>query len=288
MAKSISKMISEKENLMVVDGLNLAFRWKHNGTKNWASRYLETINSLAMSYKAKHIVVLGDAGSVWRKKLSPEYKANRKELIKKQTLEEAQAFKEFLEEFDRMVELLSHQKNISFFKFKGIEADDIAGYIVKQYNLLYPHIWLISSDKDWDLLVSDKVSRFSYRTRKEIRIDNWDTHYDYKPEDHISIKVLMGDNGDNISGVAGVGEKRAYNLIKEYGSAYDIYDQIPLPTRYKYIINLNEFKENILLNYELMDILTYCDEILGKNTEIVDSVLFKAFNEQLWEALNEY
>jgi 5'-3' exonuclease len=149
-------------------------------------------------------------------------------------------------------------------RFEQTEADDIAAYIVKNISSIpINHIWLISSDKDYDLLVSENVSRFSYVTRKETTIDNWNTHYDCDPSDYISIKCLTGDTGDNIKGVEGVGPKRALDLVKEYGSAFDIAAAIPIQSKYKYIQSLNQCKDRILLNYQLMDLLTYCDEALG-------------------------
>ena len=36
----------------------------------------------------------------------------------------------------------------------------------KRYGL--ERIWLVSSDRDWDLLVQENVGRFSYVTRKEV------------------------------------------------------------------------------------------------------------------------
>lgn len=249
------------ENLLIVDGLNLAFRYKHANKKNFTEDFIRTISSLGNSYEAKKIVVLGDGGSFYRKNLYPEYKKSRAELRAKQTEEEAQDFKEFVEEVDKALVLLD--KIYTSIKIIGVEADDIAAFITKYYSNEYEHIWLISSDKDWDLLVNDKVSRFSYRSRKEITADNWSTHYEYNLEDHISIKVLQGDKGDDVPGVEGIGEKRAYTLIKQYGTAFDIYDLLPIQSKYKYIENLNKFKENIILNYQLMDLITYCDEAIG-------------------------
>ena len=151
-------------------------------------------------------------------------------------------------------------------RYQGVEADDIAAHLVKykeKYNL--GSIWLISSDRDWDLLIKEDVSRFSYVTRKEVTLENWDTHYDCTPEEYISVKCLMGDKGDNVAGFPGIGPKRAVSLVKEYGSAYDIYEAIPINSRYKFIQGLNENPDQILRNYELMDLITYCDDALGKN-----------------------
>lgn len=251
---------NEKTNLLIVDGLNLAFRYKYANKKNYCSEYINTVLSLANSYDAVDIIVLGDGGSTYRKEIYPEYKGNREALRAEQSEQEEKDFKEFLEEFNNTFEKISEVAKT--FRFYGVEADDIAAYLVKQYKHKYKHIWLISSDKDWDLLIKDTVSRFSFVTRKEISLDNWNTHYDYQPEEHISIKVLMGDKGDNIPGVAGVGIVRAKNLVHEYGSAYDILSNLPLKGTSTYIKNLNNF-ENIELNYELMDLETYCEKAIG-------------------------
>ena len=256
-------------NLLVVDGLNLAFRYKYANKKVFAFEFIKTVESLANSYGARDIVVLGDGGSTYREALLPTYKGNRKELREKQTEQEADDFKDFINEFQNAFEQLGEMYYT--FRFKGVEADDIAAYLVKKYSMKYEHIWLISSDRDWNLLLDENVSQFSYVTRKEFTVENWKEYYDYEVEDHISIKVLMGDKGDNVPGVPGIGPKRAATLIKEYGTAYDIYASLPIESTYKYIKSLNEFGDKLLLNYELMDLPTYCDEAIGKeNIKMID------------------
>ena len=249
------------ENLMVVDFLNLCFRYKHANKTHFTAEIISTIQSLGNSYGAKKIVIAGDWGSKWRKDMYPLYKANREEMKAKQTDKEQAAFMEFLEEANRAMDALKEYYTV--FKFKGVEADDIAAFLAVNYADDYEHTWLISSDKDWDLLIKPNVSRFSYVTRKEITWDTWGAHYEYAPEEHISVKVLQGDSGDNVPGVKGVGIKRAVSLINEYGSAYDIYDQLPIDSKYVYIKNLNDFGEQLLLNYDLMDLETNCRAAIG-------------------------
>jgi len=133
---------------------------------------------------------------------------------------------------------------------------------------------LISSDRDWDLLVQDNISRFSYVTRKEVTVNNWNDHYDFEPEDYISIKCLTGDSGDNVAGVPGIGPKRAVSLVTEYGSTYDIIASIPISGRYKYIESLNQCKDQLMLNYQLMDLVTYSEDAIGiENCKQIDETL---------------
>ena len=259
-------------NLLIVDGLNVAFRWKHQNILDFKYDYIRTIESLAKSYKAGTIIVCADGGSSYRKEIFPEYKANRKERFADQTEQEAREFEMFMAEFQDTLTLLKERHPV--FHFRGVEADDIAAYITQKIN--YDECWLISSDKDWDLLISDKVSRFSTVTRKETTVHNWDEHYDFEIEDYISFKCLCGDKGDNVPGVPGVGPKRAVQLMEQYGNIFDIYDACPLEGKYKYIQAVNENAEQLLTNVELMDLVTYNEDAIGQeNIKVIESTLGK-------------
>lgn len=257
-------------NLLIVDGLNVAFRWKHQNILDFKYDYIRTIESLAKSYKAGTIIVCADGGSSYRKEIYPEYKANRKERYAEQTEQEAKEFEMFMAEFQDTLTLIKQKYPV--FHFKGVEADDIAAYITKNFD--FDDCWLISSDKDWDLLINEKVSRFSTVTRKETTVHNWDEHYDFDIEDYITFKCLTGDKGDNVPGVPGVGPKRAVQLMEQYGTVFDIYDACPIEGKYKYIQAVNENAEQLLQNVELMDLITYCEDAIGEdNREVINRTL---------------
>jgi len=257
------KIGGDSGTALVVDALNLAFRWKHQGRTDFRHDYVAVVKSLANSYNCGNVIITADWGSSsYRKEILPEYKQNRKDKYATQTEEEKQAFIDFFEEYEETLELLAEEYQV--LRFKGVEADDLAAHLVKRkkdYGL--EDVWLISSDRDWDLLIQEGVSRFSYVTRKEVTIDNWSDHYNVTPEEYISFKCLTGDKGDNVPGISGIGPKRAEGLIKDYGDAMTIYDNIPLSGSYKYIQELNANAEVLLKNYELMDLVTYCDEAIG-------------------------
>lgn len=278
MSKSFNKITeSTKGTVMVLDSLNLAFRYAHRKDLHFKEDYIRTVESLKKSYKADQVIILSDWGSSsYRKEIYPEYKQNRKDKQEQQSPEEAAYFEKFFEEYLRVIEYYTNESTYPTFRFKGVEADDIAAHIVKnKANYGFDEIWLISSDADWNLLIRHKVSRFSYVTRKEVTLENWAEHYDFSPETYISIKCLHGDSGDNVPGVPKIGPKTAAKLAEQYGSALDIADAIPLPGKYVYIKNLNEFgAENIRRNYYLMDLISFCDEAIGKeNIKEIKSVL---------------
>ena len=251
-------------NLLIVDGLNIAFRWKHQGVTDFKYDYARTVESLAKSYNAGTIIITADGGSSYRKAIFPEYKANRKEKYAEQTPQEEKEFEMFMAEFSNTLTLLKEKHTV--LQFKGVEADDIAAYIsmnLDEFN--FDECWMVSSDRDWDLLINDRVSRFSTVTRKETTVHNWDEHYDFDIEDYITFKCLTGDKGDNVPGIPGVGPKRAVQLMEQYGTVFDIYDACPIDGKYKYIESLNENAEQLLVNVELMDLITYSEEAIGKD-----------------------
>lgn len=276
MSKTFTQVTESENTLMIVDSLNLAFRYKHSGATDFAEDYLRTVQSLKKSYKASKVIIAGDQGSSsYRKAIYPDYKQNRKDKFAEQTDAEKAAFELFFEDFTKTLDHIAEQTDYPVIRLPGVEADDIAAYIVgKKSKLPVDNIWLISSDRDWDLLVQDNVSRFSYVTRKEVTVDNWNTHYEFSPEDYISIKCLTGDSGDNVAGVPGIGPKRAVSLVTEYGSTWDIIASIPLAGKYKYIQELNKCKDQLILNYKLMDLVTHCAEALGdENCKQIDQIL---------------
>lgn len=265
--------VKETSNLMIVDAFNLAFRYK-DVEKPFVEDYIKTISSLGRSYNASKIILAADKGvSSFRTSIFPEYKANRTEKYSNQSEEEANKFKEFIQEYKKALDEASNKWDL--LRFDNTEADDIAAYIVSKEELQnkYEHIWLISSDKDWDLLVSNFVSRFSFVTRKETTLDNWIDHYDFDKEYLLSFKCLNGDQGDNINGVDGVGKARANQLFQVFGKIDSLLDSLPLPSSPSYYKSVNASRDILYRNLQLIDLVSFCRDALGDNTEIIDKIL---------------
>ena len=151
---------TEKNKTLVVDALNLAFRWKHQGRTDFVEDYIQTVLSFAKSYKCSNIIITADQGSSsYRKVILPSYKQNRKEKYESQTPEEAEQFKKFFAEYERTLSILS--QTCTVVRKQSTEADDLAAHIVKhrsKYGI--GDIVLISSDRDWDLLIQEGVMGF--------------------------------------------------------------------------------------------------------------------------------
>ena len=252
----------DPSRLLVVDTLNLTFRYKHGKIRDFGTHLITTVNSLAKSYSCGSVLLLSDKGSSeYRKALHEGYKGARKEKYATQTEQEKEEAEQFFEDFEEAWGQASEVFPTA--RYKGVEADDLAAATVAKAK--YDHIWLISSDKDWDLLVDPQVSRFSYVTRKEVTFDNWEEHYDVPIEHYSTYKCLMGDSGDSVPGVEGVGPKRAQAIIEQYGDLETIIANMPLPGKYKYIQKINESHDLLLLNSKLMDLHKHYKEAIGKH-----------------------
>lgn len=256
--------LAARNNLVIIDGLNLGFRFQSQAGKSFASSYLNTVQSFAKSYSARDTIILSDKGkSIYHTNLHPEYKKAREDKRAAMTQEEVAKQKVFFEQFNESLELC--KTVLPVFVHRGVEADNMAGVIV---NIAlefgnYDNIWLISTDGDWDTLLQPKVKRFSYKTRREYTVDTmYEEHGVDSVEQFISLKAVMGDPGDSINGVDGIGQKRGYGLLREYGSALDLVDALPIPGKQVFIQNLNKSGDLILRNLALVDLPSFSADAL--------------------------
>ena len=79
MAKTFQKLTStDPKTVMILDSLNLAFRWKHSGETDFLEAYIKTVESLRKSYNCGKVIIACDKGSSsYRKTIYEDYKQNR-------------------------------------------------------------------------------------------------------------------------------------------------------------------------------------------------------------------
>lgn len=130
------------------------------------------------------------------------------------------------------VKQLLDAMNIRRLELAGYEADDILGTLSLEAEKDGFEVVLITGDRDSMQLLTDKVriklpiTRSGRTETEEYNEITMEEKYGIKPLQLIDIKGLMGDSSDNIPGVAGIGEKTAYDLIKRFGSIESIYENI--------------------------------------------------------------
>lgn len=141
---------------------------------------------------------------------------------------------------------------------EGYEADDILGTLANICESTGNECVISTGDRDSLQLISDKTRVLLAATKMgKPEITNYTKEalfekYGLAPEEMIELKSLMGDSSDNIPGVAGVGEKTATDLIKNYHSIDYIYENLEnLDIKDGVKLKLINGKESAFLSREL-------------------------------------
>ncbi|MBQ4543444.1 MAG: DNA polymerase I [Clostridia bacterium] len=149
-----------------------------------------------------------------------KYKANRKGMPD-----------ELRQQMPLLKEVLSAM-NITMISKEGFEADDLIGTVSEICGEQGVKCVILTGDKD-DLQLASHTTTIKLVTTKggttstvDYDYDSFLKEYEITPTQFIDVKGLMGDSSDNIPGVAGIGEKTAFSLIKQFGSIEKIYENI--------------------------------------------------------------
>lgn len=151
---------------------------------------------------------------------------------------------------------------IPVFAKEGVEADDLIATICtmapKQEKDL--EIYILTGDLDNLQLVNDKVR--VYTSGKGIKdtviydINKVRERFGVEPGQMNDFKALTGDPSDNIPGVEGVGKKTAAEIIQQYGTIKNLYEELATDTavlKPKVKEALKNNKANALLSRELVE-----------------------------------
>ena len=219
-----------KKRAILIDGNNLLFRsyyaTAYNGnlmknSKDFPTNalygFVNMINKILNEENPEYIMVAFDKGKNFRHDKYENYKAGRIETPN-----------DLLKQFPYAYQILEAM-GITALNLENYEADDIIGTFARMAdeNDLYDAT-IISSDKDLLQLISKEVNVKLLKQSGYILMNTEVFRETYKcdPIKMIDLKALMGDSSDNIPGVKGIGEKTAINLISEYGSLEEVYNNI--------------------------------------------------------------
>ncbi|MFN2438778.1 MAG: 5'-3' exonuclease H3TH domain-containing protein, partial [Chitinophagaceae bacterium] len=178
--------------------------------------FTNTVIELINSQKPTHMAVCFESATpVERNTEYTEYKANRQEA--------PEDISASIPDIRRILAAL----NIPTLDSAGFEADDVIGTLCKQAEKLGYEVYMVTPDKDYGQLVSEKIKIYKPGYQggvveimgpKEIT-EKWCIK---DVSQVIDMLGLMGDAVDNIPGIVGIGQKTACKLIGEYGSLENI------------------------------------------------------------------
>ena len=213
------------EKLVLIDGNSLlnrafyatpVFTTKDGMPTNGVFGFIKLLLKIISDKKPTHVAVAFDVHApTFRHKEYLDYKAGRKPMPE-----------ELAVQFPVLKEVLQTM-GVCICEMSGYEADDIIGTLAKRFAI---PTYIYTGDRDAYQLV-DETTTVCYTKRGvtdllELTAKNFKDEIGLMPKQIIDLKALMGDKSDNIPGVAGVGEKSAYNLLTEYNTLDGIYEHI--------------------------------------------------------------
>lgn len=263
--------------MIIIDGNNWCWR------ANWVGRDLTSkgrrtgvlhvgfsmLQAMGELFPPQRVMFLWDSKNSWRKKLYPEYKANR-EVDPERVKERGEVYKQIA-----LFRQVTQAIGITQVEQDGLEADDLAGIIASTCQKSGRPLIMISSDKDWYQLLNENnkiVKGWTGKKLEEVTKTHVLEKYGVPPVDWPKYQALLGESGDNIPKVRrGIGPVTALKMLtlgielsKEELVQYEFNLQLTtLRTTgslvYKWPEQTTEgwkFLEAILENYDLSELWT--------------------------------
>lgn len=212
-----------EKKLLLLDGMAIVYRAYYALNRNPRINskglntsavlgFTTTMYDLIRSQKPTHIGVAFDLQApTFRHEKFEQYKANRDAMP-----EDIQLALPYIKEIIRGFE-------IPILTCEGYEADDVIGTLSKKAEKEGFEVLMVTPDKDFGQLVSPQISmyRFGRMGRPDEILGENEIMEKFsvaRCEQVIDILGLWGDASDNIPGIPGIGEKKAKQLVAEFGS----------------------------------------------------------------------
>jgi 5'-3' exonuclease len=202
------------------------------------------------------IVFDGRGGSQRRRKIYPQYKANRKPPVRLNRAydmttaeQEAENMKWQLVSLIEVLECLP----VTVFALENVEADDVIAYLSQLVTQEGGESIIYSTDKDFFQLASDNVKIYNPIKKKtfsqEVILEDYGIH----PKHFHFFRALNGDKSDNIDGVKGVGETTLKKYLPEIADPTVEINLDMIEQKYAGQKKVPKMITNILANKKLVD-----------------------------------
>lgn len=201
------------KKVVIVDGNNFFTRMyfvSKKVTNDPLGFIIENICSLKNKYLDYRFVFTFDTcKSERRLREYPEYKGKRKSSLDEH---EYESFKETLNNFIE----ITKASGCTVLEGDGYEADDYIARISQMLKIKH-EVVIISTDIDMYQLIDKTVKVFDPFKGFFIDIDNFENIVGVNRKFFLDYKCYIGDDSDNIPGIAGIGPVTAAKLISLYG-----------------------------------------------------------------------
>ncbi len=270
------------EEIYLIDGSAYIFRAYHamgglSNSKGFPTGAIFGFTNMIMkTLKDKSptriAVVFDTPGPTFRHEMYPLYKANRPE-----------APQDLVVQIPKILELVQAYR-LPMLSIAGYEADDIIATLTQKARSLNWRVVIVSADKDLTQLVCDRVAMWDPQKDALYDAKGVKDKFGVLPEQILDYLSLVGDSSDNIPGVRGIGPKTAGNLIQDFGSLQQIYDQIDRITKPKLRESLITNRDKAFLSRDLAKL----DEDVPIDVDIDNLVMLEPNQELLREMFREF
>ncbi len=265
---------SKNSHLLIIDGLNTFIRvfsavpalnddGMHIGG---VTGFLRSIAAVIRQHKPTRCVIVfdGKGGSVRRRQIYPDYKANRANKTAFNRYKEFASLQDEQEsmkrQFGRMVEYLQCLP-ITTLAIDNIEADDAIAYIANEiFTKQENRATIVSTDRDFLQLVNNRISVWSPVKKKMYTPDTIREEFGIDSQNYLLYRAITGDKSDNIPGINGIGLKTLINripIITEH-KQIEVEDIIEyannVDKKYKVHETIQSNVNTLRLNYDLMQL----------------------------------
>lgn len=220
--------------------------------------FLKSLGLAIRTFKPTRCVVVfdGKGGSQRRRKIYPQYKANRKPPVRLNRAydlttdeQEKENMKWQLITLIEMVECLP----VTILALDNVEADDVIAYLTQLVTQEGGKSIVYSTDKDFFQLVSEDVKVYSPVKKKTFDVDVILEDYGIHPNHFHFFRALNGDKSDNIDGVKGVGETTIKKYIPEIADPNATISVDFLEQKYVNEKKVPKMIQNILSNKDIVE-----------------------------------
>ena len=202
------------KSLLLIDGSNYLYRAYHAlpDLRNAAGEptgaiygFINMLHRLEKDYPTAHVACIFDAkGKTFRHDYYAEYKANRPPMPE-----------DLISQIGPIQDMV-RMHGWKLLSVDGIEADDVIGTLSVTARKQGFRVIVATGDKDMAQLVDDSITLVNTMNNEIMDREGVIRKFGVPPERIIDYLSLIGDNADNIPGVAKVGPKTAVKWLTQY------------------------------------------------------------------------
>lgn len=226
--KEGEKMEVKKIQTLVLDG-NSVFKHYFHGVKNKLDKegrdiggvvgFLMGLRSLLVQKKYDRVFVFWDGfnSGKLRYDFYKPYKANRDKNFESTWEEYRQTLTPEQRSFYYQLKIIRHileELSVRQFWHTFIEGDDLVAHycLNKEDN---EEITIATKDRDYCQLITDDIKIYFLDFREIIGLDNFNSKFEHHVDNSLLIKIICGDDSDNVKGIKGVKEGTLLKYIPE-------------------------------------------------------------------------